>query len=91
MIVETNQRRKIMRFEKLFLAITLAVSFAFVTPELKAAGTSDINSPILKSVTSYQAVNQDDDRWVLVFKDGRWWLVLYSEDGSIIAEIPYEF
>jgi hypothetical protein len=32
-----------------------------------------------------------EGNWVMEFHDGRWWWVLYGEDGSKIMEIPIEF
>jgi len=33
----------------------------------------------------------ENDNWVMEFHDGRWWWVLYNEDGAKIMEIPVEF
>lgn len=31
------------------------------------------------------------DTWILVCLEGKWWWVIYNEDGSIRVQIPADF
>jgi len=78
-----------MSFNKIILLIVLFLTVFTVNSFSFNKHSSDKVSAEINKLCYLNS--PEDEGYVLVFIDGKWWWVLYGPDGLIVDKIPYDF